>query len=64
MSKPDVIGLSIVLKLPNKEIHLYEIRPRKDHRGVDLVSDVLWSLFYRTCRERTILCLDFTADLE
>ena len=21
--------------------HLYEVRPRKDHRGVDLVSDVL-----------------------
>ena len=22
-------------------IHLYEVRPRKDHRGVDLISDVL-----------------------
>jgi hypothetical protein len=21
--------------------HLYEIRPRKDHRGVDLISDAL-----------------------
>jgi hypothetical protein len=21
--------------------HCYEIRPRKDHRGVDLISDVL-----------------------
>lgn len=21
--------------------HLYEVRPRKDHRGVDLISDVL-----------------------
>ncbi len=21
--------------------HIYEIRPRKDHRGVDLISDVL-----------------------
>jgi hypothetical protein len=21
--------------------HVYEVRPRKDHRGVDLVSDVL-----------------------
>jgi hypothetical protein len=21
--------------------HLYEVRPRKDHRGVDLVSDAL-----------------------
>jgi hypothetical protein len=22
-------------------MHLYEIRPRKDHRGVDLISDAL-----------------------
>jgi hypothetical protein len=22
-------------------IHLYEVRPRKDHRGVDLISDLL-----------------------
>jgi hypothetical protein len=22
-------------------VHLYEIRPRKDHRGVDLISDAL-----------------------
>jgi hypothetical protein len=22
-------------------MHVYEIRPRKDHRGVDLISDVL-----------------------
>jgi len=21
-------------------MHVYEVRPRKDHRGVDLVSDV------------------------
>ena len=21
--------------------HAYEVRPRKDHRGVDLISDVL-----------------------
>ncbi len=21
--------------------HTYEVRPRKDHRGVDLISDVL-----------------------
>ena len=24
-----------------KTMHAYEIRPRKDHRGVDLISDVL-----------------------
>jgi hypothetical protein len=25
----------------DKLMHVYEIRPRKDHRGVDLISDVL-----------------------
>jgi hypothetical protein len=24
-----------------KSVHEYEVRPRKDHRGVDLISDVL-----------------------
>jgi len=23
------------------DVHAYEVRPRKDHRGVDLISDVL-----------------------
>jgi hypothetical protein len=23
------------------EMHLYEVRPRKDHRGIDLISDAL-----------------------
>jgi hypothetical protein len=28
-------------------MHVYEIRPRKDHRGVDLISDVLpFGLWY------------------
>ena len=22
-------------------VHVYEVRPRKDHRGVDLISDAL-----------------------
>jgi hypothetical protein len=22
-------------------LHIYEVRPRKDHRGIDLVSDAL-----------------------
>jgi hypothetical protein len=22
-------------------VHVYEVRPRKDHRGIDLISDVL-----------------------
>jgi hypothetical protein len=24
-----------------KSVHEYEVRPRKDHRGVNLISDVL-----------------------
>jgi hypothetical protein len=24
-----------------RSTHVYEVRPRKDHRGVDLISDVL-----------------------
>ena len=27
--------------LNSKPAHLYEVRPRKDHRGVDPISDVL-----------------------
>jgi len=27
--------------LPNRSQHVYEVRPRKDHRGVDLISDAL-----------------------
>ena len=32
-------------------MHVYEIRPRKDHRGVDLISDALpfGSVFYFCC---------------
>jgi hypothetical protein len=26
---------------PKNPLHIYEVRPRKDHRGVDLISDVL-----------------------
>jgi len=26
---------------PTTLLHVYEVRPRKDHRGVDLISDVL-----------------------
>jgi hypothetical protein len=25
----------------SKDVRLYEIRPRKDHRGIDLISDAL-----------------------
>jgi len=26
---------------PTAPIHVYELRPRKDHRGIDLISDAL-----------------------
>ena len=26
---------------PTAPLHVYEVRPRKDHRGVDLISDAL-----------------------
>jgi hypothetical protein len=29
------------MKSSTKPAHVYEVRPRKDHRGVDLISDVL-----------------------
>jgi hypothetical protein len=35
----------------NKPMHVYEVRPRKDHRGVDLISDAL--LFGRLWLRRT-----------
>jgi hypothetical protein len=25
----------------SQKVHIYEVRPRKDHRGVDLISDAL-----------------------
>jgi hypothetical protein len=27
--------------MTREHLHLYEVRPRKDHRGVDLISDAL-----------------------
>ena len=30
-----------VLDQVNEGNHIYEVRPRRDHRGVDLISDVL-----------------------
>ena len=32
--------LAITTMTPD-QMHVYEVRPRKDHRGVDLISDVL-----------------------
>ena len=33
--------LQVLLTRRHKANHVYEVRPRKDHRGVDLISDVL-----------------------
>ena len=27
--------------MTQERVHVYEARPRKDHRGIDLISDVL-----------------------
>jgi hypothetical protein len=39
-------------------VHVYEVRPRKDHRGVDLISDALpfGALWYdgRNAKDHTI----------
>ena len=38
----DVLGKSIYFQpTAVHSIHVYELRPRKDHRGVDLISDAL-----------------------
>jgi hypothetical protein len=29
------------VKIVTRAMHVYEVRPRKDKRGVDLISDVL-----------------------
>ena len=34
-------GMFTRLEDVGDSMHVYEIRPRKDHRGVDLISDVL-----------------------
>ena len=34
----DLQALPTALRFP---MHVYEVRPRKDHRGVDLISDAL-----------------------
>jgi hypothetical protein len=35
------ISFRPLLALEETNVHLYEVRPRKDYRGVDLISDVL-----------------------
>jgi hypothetical protein len=31
----------MLVTLATKKMHVYEVQPRKDRRGVDLISDVL-----------------------
>jgi hypothetical protein len=36
------MGLGLKCEFPTLQLmHVYEVRPRKDHRGVDLISGVL-----------------------
>ena len=32
---------SVRRRFAKNDMHIYEVRPRKDHRGVDLISDAL-----------------------
>src|SRR5690348_10902643 len=34
-------GIESTCPRRGKKVHVYEVRPRKDHRGVDLISDAL-----------------------
>jgi hypothetical protein len=39
-------------------VHIYDVRPRKDHRGVDLISDALpfGRLWYEQAPDAIELC--------
>jgi hypothetical protein len=59
------------LTRPRFPMHVYEVRPRKDHRGVDLISDALpfGRLWYggpeaaaNAIRKQTLIELTRTAD--
>jgi hypothetical protein len=39
--RPDIQYGGSELLTPPRPVHIYEIRPRKDKRGVDLISDAL-----------------------
>ena len=43
--------------------HVYEVRPRKDHRGVDVISDVLpfGRLWYGESNSNAISCAKFSS---
>jgi hypothetical protein len=34
-------SLALFLSNTSKDVRIYEVRPRNDHRGVDLISDAL-----------------------
>jgi hypothetical protein len=36
-----LLGKNVTRLLSNQTQHVYEVRPRKDHRGFDLISDAL-----------------------
>jgi hypothetical protein len=39
---PSCLALLVIeFKVEGPAMHVYEVRPRKDHRGVDLISDAL-----------------------
>jgi hypothetical protein len=40
--------------LPEQKIHVYEVRPRSDKRGFDLISDALALVGLRTARRETV----------
>jgi hypothetical protein len=40
-SKQNALAAEMRVFIRSNEMHTYEVRPRKDKRGVDLVSDVL-----------------------
>ena len=41
MGHPEEIRAARAIGINSVMTHLYEVRPRKDHRGVDLISDAL-----------------------
>jgi len=46
-------SMGVAVSDPGQKMHSYEVRPREDHHGVDLISDVLpfGRLLYLEARE-------------
>jgi hypothetical protein len=55
ISRQDVTAFSMSVAVSDRDqkMHSYEVRPREDHHGVDLISDVLpfGRLLYLEARE-------------